>query len=140
MPSCAAAVGFIQLLLQQCDHVLCFGNVAVLAGLVVAAQCDYDGKAVFPAIDAVAWAAVNAKLDNITADWLAVAPVPQRQAGKSSQNLLLPNFVSQFCQPGIEIGGTEDLEHHEKCNLWSHLQNSKIAWIGDVADAQMMRV
>ena len=86
------------------------GNISLLAGLVAASQCDHYGQAIFPAIDAIAWAAVNAKFNNITAK-LAVAPMPQRQTGKPGQNLLLPNFVSHFSQPHIEIGCAEKLKH-----------------------------
>lgn len=53
---------------------------------------------------------MNAKLDNIAANRLAVAPVPQRQTGQSGQNLLLPHFVPQCSQPCVEIGCAEDLE------------------------------
>ena len=60
---------------------------------------------------AIAWAAMNAKFDNIAANRFAISPVPQRQTGKPGQNLPLPNFVPQRSQPCVEIGCAEDLEH-----------------------------
>ncbi len=73
---------------------------------------DY-GEPVFSAIHAVARAAMNAKLDNFAANRLAVAPMPQRQAGQPCQNLPLPDFVPQSSQPCVEIGFAEDLEHRQ---------------------------
>ena len=70
MPSSAAAVGFIKLLLQKCDHVLSLGNIALLTRFVAATQCNHHGEAVLPAVDAITWAAMNAKLDNITTNRL----------------------------------------------------------------------
>ena len=76
-------------------------------------QSDHHCEPVFPAIDTVTPAAMDAKLDDFAAHWLAVAPVPQRQAGKSGQNLLLPHFVSQCAQPHVEIGSAQDLKHKQ---------------------------
>jgi hypothetical protein len=69
------------------------------------------GEAVFPAVNTIAWAAVNAKFDDIGANRLAVAPLPQRQPRQSGQNLLLPNLVSQCSQPRIKFGSAFNEKH-----------------------------
>ncbi len=109
---------------------LSLGNVALLVGFVATALSYHHGEAVFPAIDAIARAAVNAKLDNIAAHRLAVAPVPQRQAGEPGQHLFLPDFVSQCSQPCIEIGCAEDLEYG--WNVIYGLQSCKLYWFSKI--------
>ena len=58
-------------------------NISVLTRFVSALDGNNDRTTVFSAIYAVARALVDAKLSHFGTDRLAIAPVPQREAGKT---------------------------------------------------------